>query len=102
MSKLVLLRHGQSIWNLENKFTGWMDIYLSDQGIGKAHQAGKLLKGNGTPLMWHLHRPSPGATAGHKYENVFGSLVSSLELYVSFNVTTQVYVRQDNRINLIF
>lgn len=47
MSKLVLLRHGQSIWNLENKFTGWMDIDLSDQGIGEAHQAGKLLKGEG-------------------------------------------------------
>ncbi len=47
MSKLVLLRHGQSIWNLENKFTGWMDIDLSDQGTGEAHQAGKLLKGEG-------------------------------------------------------
>ena len=47
MSKLVLLRHGQSIWNLENKFTGWMDIDLSDQGIGEAHQAGKLLKSEG-------------------------------------------------------
>jgi 2,3-bisphosphoglycerate-dependent phosphoglycerate mutase len=47
MSKLVLLRHGQSTWNLENKFTGWMDVDLSDQGIGEAHQAGKLLKGEG-------------------------------------------------------
>ena len=47
MAKLVLLRHGQSIWNLENKFTGWMDIDLSDQGTGEAHQAGKLLKGEG-------------------------------------------------------
>jgi len=40
MSKSVLLRHGQSIWNLENKFTVWMDRDLSDQGIGEAHQAG--------------------------------------------------------------
>jgi 2,3-bisphosphoglycerate-dependent phosphoglycerate mutase len=44
MRKLVLLRHGQSLWNLENKFTGWTDIDLSDQGIQEAHQAGVLLK----------------------------------------------------------
>ena len=47
MLKLVLLRHGQSIWNLENRFTGWTDADLSDQGIGEAHQAGKLLKDKG-------------------------------------------------------
>ena len=47
MLKLVLLRHGQSIWNLENRFTGWMDLDLSDQGISEAHQAGKLLKSEG-------------------------------------------------------
>jgi 2,3-bisphosphoglycerate-dependent phosphoglycerate mutase len=44
MRKLVLLRHGQSLWNLENKFTGWTDIDLSDQGIQEAHQAVLLLK----------------------------------------------------------
>ena len=47
MPKLVLLRHGQSIWNLENRFTGWSDVDLSDQGIREAHQAGKLLKAEG-------------------------------------------------------
>ncbi len=47
MSKLVLLRHGQSIWNLENRFTGWADVDLSDKGIQEAHQAGKLLKAEG-------------------------------------------------------
>jgi len=47
MLKLVLLRHGQSIWNLENRFTGWTDVDLSDQGIGEAHQAGKILKAEG-------------------------------------------------------
>jgi len=45
--KLILLRHGQSIWNLENKFTGWTDVDLSDQGIQEAHWAGKLLKSEG-------------------------------------------------------
>jgi len=47
MLKLVLLRHGQSIWNLDNRFTGWTDVDLSDQGIGEAHKAGKLLKDEG-------------------------------------------------------
>ena len=44
MIKLVLVRHGQSLWNLANKFTGWTDIDLSDQGVREAHEAGKLLK----------------------------------------------------------
>ena len=47
MQKLVLLRHGQSVWNLENKFTGWTDVDLSDQGIAEAHNAGRLLKEGG-------------------------------------------------------
>ena len=46
MMKLVLVRHGQSIWNLENKFTGWTDVALSDNGINEAINAGKLLKAN--------------------------------------------------------
>jgi len=43
MIKLVLLRHGQSTWNLENRFTGWTDVDLSPTGIEEAHQSGKLL-----------------------------------------------------------
>ncbi len=35
MIKLVLVRHGQSVWNLENKFTGWTDVELSEQGVKK-------------------------------------------------------------------
>ncbi len=42
--KLVLLRHGQSTWNLENRFTGWTDVGLSAQGEMEAHTAGKLLR----------------------------------------------------------
>lgn len=41
--KLVLCRHGQSVWNLENLFTGWTDVDLTEQGIGEARDAGKLL-----------------------------------------------------------
>ena len=44
--KLVLLRHGQSIWNKENRFTGWTDVDLSSAGIEEAKKAGKLLKEN--------------------------------------------------------
>jgi 2,3-bisphosphoglycerate-dependent phosphoglycerate mutase len=45
--KLLLLRHGQSIWNLENLFTGWVDIDLSEQGRQEAQEAGRLLKAEG-------------------------------------------------------
>ena len=44
MPQLVLLRHGQSQWNLENRFTGWWDVDLSDQGIAEARAAGRLLR----------------------------------------------------------
>jgi 2,3-bisphosphoglycerate-dependent phosphoglycerate mutase len=47
MIKLVLLRHGESSWNLENRFTGWTDVDLSETGLNEAHQAGKLLKQEG-------------------------------------------------------
>lgn len=43
MRKLVLLRHGESLWNQENKFTGWMDVNLSSRGFAEAKQAGKLM-----------------------------------------------------------
>jgi 2,3-bisphosphoglycerate-dependent phosphoglycerate mutase len=44
MYKLVLLRHGESVWNRENRFTGWNDVDLTEQGVAEAHQAGRLLK----------------------------------------------------------
>ncbi len=47
MVKLVMVRHGQSQWNLENRFTGWTDVDLSEHGIREAQQAGRLLRSNG-------------------------------------------------------
>ncbi len=47
MHKLVLMRHGQSQWNLENRFTGWTDVDLTDQGREEARKAGELLKAEG-------------------------------------------------------
>jgi 2,3-bisphosphoglycerate-dependent phosphoglycerate mutase len=45
--KLVLVRHGQSVWNLENRFTGWTDVGLSEQGVQEAHTAGQVLRQEG-------------------------------------------------------
>jgi 2,3-bisphosphoglycerate-dependent phosphoglycerate mutase len=47
MYKLVLLRHGESIWNKENRFTGWTDVDLSEKGISEAKKAGQVLKSAG-------------------------------------------------------
>src|ERR1043165_9998960 len=47
MYKLVLIRHGESQWNKENRFTGWKDIDLSEKGRAEAQAAGKLLKSEG-------------------------------------------------------
>jgi len=47
MYEVVLLRHGESTWNKENRFTGWTDVDLSEKGIAEAHDAGRLLKESG-------------------------------------------------------
>lgn len=47
MHKLVLIRHGESTWNRENRFTGWTDVDLTDTGISQAQEAGRLLRAEG-------------------------------------------------------
>jgi 2,3-bisphosphoglycerate-dependent phosphoglycerate mutase len=47
MTKLVLLRHGESTWNRENRFTGWTDVDLSERGLAEAKEAGRLLREGG-------------------------------------------------------
>ncbi|WP_298852240.1 2,3-bisphosphoglycerate-dependent phosphoglycerate mutase, partial [uncultured Sphingomonas sp.] len=47
MPTLVLIRHGQSAWNLENRFTGWWDVNLTDQGAEEAKAAGRLMADRG-------------------------------------------------------
>jgi len=68
MYKLVLIRHGESTWNLDNRFTGWTDVDLTDTGIAQAKNAGQLLKAEGydfdvaytsvlkraTRTLWHV------------------------------------------------
>lgn len=47
MKRIVLLRHGESVWNQENRFTGWTDVDLTEKGVAEAHKAGKLLQEKG-------------------------------------------------------
>ena len=60
MNELVLVRHGQSLWNKENRFTGWVDVDLSEQGLGEAHSAGTLLREQGFDfdMVPEFHRPT--------------------------------------------
>ena len=44
MTKLILTRHGQSVWNAENRFTGWVDVDLSEKGILEAEKSGQIIK----------------------------------------------------------
>ena len=55
MKTLVLLRHGESTWNLENRFTGWTDVDLTPKGIEEAHEAGRLLREGGYTFDVCLH-----------------------------------------------
>ena len=47
MHRIVLLRHGESVWNMENRFTGWTDVDLTERGVGEARRAGETLKAAG-------------------------------------------------------
>ena len=47
MKKILLLRHGESTWNQENRFTGWTDVDLAAKGVEEARRAGRLLKEDG-------------------------------------------------------
>lgn len=61
--KLVLLRHGQSQWNLDNRFTGWVDVELTEQGRQEAATAGKLMKDEGLQFdVAHTRRSSAPST----------------------------------------
>ena len=54
MSRLILLRHGQSEWNLDNRFTGWVDVDLSARGVAEGAEAGRLMLEEGLePAVVH-------------------------------------------------
>ena len=60
MTKVVLLRHGQSLWNKEGRFTGWIDVDLSPEGRQEAKEAGQRLKKRAYCSIMFLHRSSKG------------------------------------------
>ena len=66
MGTLVLLRHGQSVWNAENLFTGWVDVPLSETGEREARRGGELMRDAGLlpecGHTWLLRRATPTAT----------------------------------------
>jgi 2,3-bisphosphoglycerate-dependent phosphoglycerate mutase len=55
MAELVIIRHGESVWNLENRFTGWMDVPLSPKGREEAKKAGELLKESNFDIVFVSH-----------------------------------------------
>lgn len=55
MPKLVLIRHGESLWNVENRFTGWTEVDLSETGLTEAREAGIILNSNGYTFDILIH-----------------------------------------------
>ena len=77
MNKLILLRHGQSQWNLENRFTGWKDVPLTEKGILEAKKAGELIKKH------KIH-----------IDNIFSSLLERA------NKTAEIAIKESGLLNL--
>lgn len=79
MKKLVLLRHGESVWNQQNKFTGWVDVDLSEKGVGEAREAGVLLK-----------------SAGFQFDRAFGSMLKRAvrTMWLTLEELDQLWVPQ--------
>ena len=84
MIKLVLVRHGQSLWNLENKFTGWTDVDLSEKGIEEAKAAGKLLKEKG--YKFDLGYTSLLTRAMHTLDLILEELNEDIEIRRSYKL----------------
>jgi len=112
MSKLILVRHGQSQWNLENRFTGWVDVPLSKKGINEAISAGKKLKdvefdtiyvshmlraiqtlhyiliessSKRTPIIYHEEKRI------HDWEHYTGDKSNEIPIYMSENLAERYY-----------
>jgi 2,3-bisphosphoglycerate-dependent phosphoglycerate mutase len=84
MAKLVLLRHGESQWNLENRFTGWIDVPLSPKGEQEARDAGAKLKG------FSFHRA---------YASVLKRAIDTLTIVLNVIGQTTVPVEKDQALN---
>src|SRR5215468_1877128 len=84
MANLVLVRHGESQWNLENRFTGWVDIALSERGREEARQAGEKLKG------FHFDEA---------FTSVLQRAIETLKIILEVTGQTKLPVEQDKALN---
>ncbi|MEQ9064351.1 MAG: 2,3-diphosphoglycerate-dependent phosphoglycerate mutase [Vicingaceae bacterium] len=84
MSKLVIVRHGQSLWNKENKFTGWVDVDLAEKGVEEAMEAGRLLR---------------GITFDVAFTSALKRAQRTLELILSEQGQTEVIVHKNQALN---
>ena len=86
MSKLVIVRHGQSEWNLENKFTGWVDVELTPKGVEEGKAAGELLK-----------------KEGYKFDQAFSSVLKRANNTLGFILEgidqTDIQITKDKDLN---
>ncbi|MBQ8892585.1 MAG: 2,3-diphosphoglycerate-dependent phosphoglycerate mutase [Bacilli bacterium] len=89
MIKLVLVRHGESIWNKENKFTGWTDVDLSEKGIEEAKNAGKKLKEAG--FTFDLAYTSVLKRANHTLDIILDELDLNIPISYAWQLNERHY-----------
>ncbi len=87
--KLVLLRHGESVWNKENRFTGWTDVDLSEKGVKEAENAGKLLKDKG--YIFDVSFTSILKRANRTLEIVLKEMNLNIPVYYSYRLNERYY-----------
>lgn len=87
--KLVLLRHGESVWNKENRFTGWTDVDLSEKGVKEAENAGKLLKDKG--YTFDVSFTSILKRANKTLEIVLKEMNLNIPVYYSYRLNERHY-----------
>lgn len=87
--KLVLLRHGESMWNKENRFTGWTDVDLSENGVKEAENAGKLLKDKG--YTFDVSFTSILKRANRTLEIVLKEMNLNIPVYYSYRLNERHY-----------
>lgn len=87
--KLVLLRHGESVWNKENRFTGWTDVDLSENGVKEAENAGKLLKDKG--YTFDVSFTSILKRANRTLEIVLKEMNLNIPVYYSYRLNERHY-----------
>lgn len=89
MGKLVLVRHGQSQWNLENRFTGWVDVDLSEKGIEEAKKAGQLIHAEG--INFHAAHTSRLQRANKTLELIFKEIQQNPNKWVDSALNERHY-----------